>query len=130
MNTQNNQYYTNINDNGNKIDIQLGCRIVGYQFLWDFNDNKYYKTYAELRRFVLEKTIYDSNSEKLTGVEFFNMATHWESDKELSWPDGYRMLDGLNVKKIAKVYIDCNYTQYLRSEIICDSDDDCLQFTK
>jgi hypothetical protein len=67
MNTQN---------NGIEIDIQIGCRIVGYQFLWDFNNNKYYKKYAELRRFVLEKTIYDSNSEKLTGVEFFNMATH------------------------------------------------------
>ena len=54
-------------------EIHLGKRSYGWQFLWNFNNGKYYaKTLASIKEFLKDKTIYDEYDNIYTLDQFFN----------------------------------------------------------
>ena len=68
-----------------KTSIHLGKRSMGWKFLWDFNEDKYYKNKEELFQFIRSGRVVDEYGEEMDVEEFIDMALEWNQ------PDG---LDG------------------------------------
>jgi len=66
-----------------KTSIHLGKRSMGWKFLWDFNENKYYSNKEELFQFIKSGRVVDEYGEEMNGDEFIKMALEWNQ------PDGY-----------------------------------------
>lgn len=56
---------------------------MGWKFLWDFNENKYYSNKEELFEFIKSGRVVDEYGEEMNGDEFIKMALEWNQ------PDGY-----------------------------------------
>lgn len=98
-----------------EANIHLGKRSGGWQFLWNFHNDKYYSSREELISFVKSGRVVNEYGEELTPDEFLDMAFSWcpdgiVADKEYfdknerynSWmknPADYydRVVDGLRV---------------------------------
>ena len=57
--------------------IHLGKRNAGWKFLWNFNDNKYYKTGEELFKFIRSGRVVNEYGEEINQEEFIEMALNW-----------------------------------------------------
>ncbi len=57
--------------------IHLGKRSSGWKFLWNFNDNKYYKTGEELFKFIRSGRVVNEYGEEINQEEFIEMALNW-----------------------------------------------------
>ena len=63
--------------------IHLGKMSMGWKFLWDFNENKYYSNKEELFKFIKSGRVVDEYGDEMDGDEFIKMALEWNQ------PDGY-----------------------------------------
>jgi hypothetical protein len=57
--------------------VHLGKRSSGWKFCWNFNNNKYYSSKAELIAFVLSRRIVNEYREEQDPQEFLDMAFDW-----------------------------------------------------
>ena len=81
-----NDKWTNLNPWEEFIDgvnVHLGKRSGGWKFLWNWNEEEYYKTKAELFEFIRSGKIVNEYGEQLDPEEFIQMATEWGQ------PDGW-----------------------------------------
>jgi hypothetical protein len=62
--------------------VHLGKASVGWRFLWNFHDCKYYHDKASLIEFIQAGTIIDEYGRVYTTKEFIDMTTSW-------YPDGH-----------------------------------------
>ena len=67
--------------------VHLGKRSSGWKFLWNFNNNKYYKDKESLMDFINSGRVVNEYSEELSHEEFINMALEWGQ------PDGWDLED-------------------------------------
>ena len=93
--------------------VHIGKRSMGWKFLWNFNDNKYYSNKEELLDFIRSRRVVDEYGRELKPDECIEMALDWGKDdgmvadeeymrKHQSWmsnPSDYvdREVDGLRV---------------------------------
>jgi hypothetical protein len=92
--------------------VHLGKRSGGWQFCWNFHDNKYYSTKEELFAFIRSGRVVNEYGEELDPDEFIKMAIEWypnglihneayekEHDRGFFWGPKYwdREVDGLRV---------------------------------
>lgn len=89
-------------------EIHLGKRSAGWQFLWDFNNWKYYKDNLDsIKEFLKDKIIYNEYGEQFTIDEFFNKEIDYclyKKDNLLNGSEGeyanqYHYNDGLRFSK-------------------------------
>lgn len=64
------------------ISVHLGKRSVGWKFLWNFNDNKFYTNKEELLDFIRKGRVVDEYGEQIEVEDFIEMSLNW------SQPDG------------------------------------------
>ncbi len=90
--------------------IHLGKRSMGWKFLWNFNDNKFYTNKEELFNFIKRGRIINEYGEELTPDEFIEMSTTWCVDGydtqtyyEENPPNGRSWF---NVENYHDIYID------------------------
>jgi hypothetical protein len=57
--------------------IHLGKRSMGWKFLWNFHDKKYYKDKEELFSFIRSGRIIDEYGEEIDQEEFIKMSVDW-----------------------------------------------------
>jgi hypothetical protein len=62
--------------------VHLGKASVGWRFVWNFHDRKYYHDRTSLIEFIQAGTIIDEYGRIYTAKEFINMAMSW-------YPDGH-----------------------------------------
>jgi hypothetical protein len=60
--------------------IHLGKRSSGWKFLWNFNNDKYYKDKESLLEFMRSGRIVNEYSEELDVEEFIEMSLSWGED--------------------------------------------------
>ena len=60
--------------------IHLGKRSGGWQFCWNFNDNKFYSNREELLKYILSGRVIDEYGTEQPVEEFIEMALNWCSD--------------------------------------------------
>jgi hypothetical protein len=60
--------------------IHLGKRSWGWQFCWNFNDNKFYSNKEELLAFIRSGRIVDEYGKEEPVEEFIKMALNWCPD--------------------------------------------------
>lgn len=65
------------------VNVHLGKRSGGWKFLWNWNDEKYYKTKDDLLKFIRSGKIVNEYGEQLDPEEFIQMALEWGQ------PDGW-----------------------------------------
>lgn len=63
--------------------IHLGKRSMGWKFLWNFNNNRYYSNKEELLAFIRSGRVVDEYGEIVPNEEFITEALEWGQ------PDGY-----------------------------------------
>jgi hypothetical protein len=93
--------------------IHLGKRSSGWKFLWNFNDDKYYKNKEELLKFIRSGRIVNEYGEEIEVEEFIEMALNWNgldiieyykqypSRKAYSFGTIEKYVDGLRVSNTA-----------------------------
>ena len=57
--------------------VHLGKRSVGWKFLWNFNNNKYYTNKDELLKFIRGGRVINEYGELQDNEEFIKMALEW-----------------------------------------------------
>jgi len=67
----------------NKTNIHLGKRSSGWQFSWNFNDEKFYTNKEELLEFIRTGRVVDEYGTEIEVEEFIKMALEWGQ------PDGW-----------------------------------------
>jgi hypothetical protein len=60
--------------------VHLGKRSSGWKFLWNFNNDKYYKDKESLLEFIRSGRIVNEYSEELNVEEFIEMSLSWGED--------------------------------------------------
>jgi hypothetical protein len=60
--------------------VHLGKRSSGWKFLWNFNNDKYYKDKESLLEFIRSGRIVNEYSEELDVEEFIEMSLSWGED--------------------------------------------------
>ncbi len=63
--------------------IHLGKRSMGWKFLWNWNDEKFYKTKDDLFKFIRSGRVVNEYGEVINQEEFIRMALDW--GKEDGW---------------------------------------------
>ncbi len=63
--------------------IHLGKRSMGWKFLWNWNDEKFYKTKDDLFKFIRSGRVVNEYGEVINQEEFIQMALDW--GKEDGW---------------------------------------------
>lgn len=63
--------------------IHLGKRSMGWKFLWNWNDEKFYKNKEDLFRFIRSGRVVNEYGEVINQDEFIQMALDW--GKEDGW---------------------------------------------
>lgn len=61
----------------NDTSVHLGKRSMGWKFLWNFHENKYYSNKKELIEFILSGRIVDEYGTEHKPGEFIDMAVEW-----------------------------------------------------
>ena len=64
----------------NGIKVHLGKRSVGWKFLWNWNNEKYYQTKEELFKFIKSGRVVDEYGSQIDCQEFIEMALEWGKD--------------------------------------------------
>ena len=93
------------------VKVHLGKRSVGWKFLWNFNEDKFFKDKESLLEFIKSGRILDEYGDELSQDEFIEMSFSWgqedgfdsesyyleypESRNSLSKPERY--VDGLRI---------------------------------
>ena len=67
------------------LKVHLGKRSVGWKFLWNWNDSKFYSTKDELVKFVMSGRVVDEYGQQIPSEEFLEMAFEW--GQEDGWDD-------------------------------------------
>lgn len=89
-------YYLHFTDkSGVKQMLHLGKTSCGWQFLWNFHNNKYYSNSAELTVFVQQGKIESEYEEMFTCESFLSMALQ----KIGLMCEDERVVDGLQVSR-------------------------------
>jgi hypothetical protein len=81
-------YHVTIKTPTGDVTIHLGKRSCGSRFLWNFNSDKYYKTYDELTMLVKLNMVHDEYGTEMTGYNFLKMALTFGCKKELVTHEG------------------------------------------
>ena len=93
------------------VKVHLGKRSMGWKFLWNFNEDKFFKDKESLLEFIKSGRILDEYGDELSQYEFIEMSFSWgqedgfdsesyyleypESRNSLSKPERY--VDGLRI---------------------------------
>ena len=106
------------------VKVHVGKRSSGWKFLWNFNDNRFYKNKAELIDFIRSGRIVNEYGEELPVDEFITMALSW------GVPDGL-VHDEQYEKKMLKKYPNyyCHGPKYWDLEIDGLRVSTCTQFS-
>lgn len=56
---------------GRHDEIHLGKSSMGWQFIFQYNGGKYYKTIKEMRRWLVGKQIFDENDDEILNKDFW-----------------------------------------------------------
>lgn len=67
-----------------EIKVHLGKRSSGWQFCWNFNDNRHYHNRKTLLDFIRKGRVVDEYGKEISVDEFITMAFEWGQ------PDGWR----------------------------------------
>lgn len=65
------------------IKIHLGKQSMGWKFIWNFNNNRYYSNKEELLAFIRSGRVVDEYGDLIDNEEFIKDALEWGQ------PDGY-----------------------------------------
>lgn len=60
--------------------VHLGKRSSGWKFLWNWNNEKFYKTKEELFKFIKSGRVVNEYGEQIDCQEFIEMALEWGKD--------------------------------------------------
>ena len=87
--------------------IHLGKRSIGWKFLWNWNDSKYYKTKEELFKFIKSGRVVDEYGELMDQEEFIQMALSWGQE------DGWDIETYHKENPERNVWGHCKHEEYL-----------------
>jgi hypothetical protein len=93
------------------VKVHLGKRSMGWKFLWNFNDNKYFKDKESLLKFIRSGRIVDEYGNEMNQEKFIDMALSWGKEdgydsetycleypeRRTSWSKPERYVDGLRI---------------------------------
>jgi hypothetical protein len=65
------------------IEIHLGKKSMGWKFLWNFHDKRYYSDKEELLVFIRSGRVVDEYGEEIDAEEFIQMALDWNQPNGL-----------------------------------------------
>ena len=71
------------------VKVHVGKRSGGWKFLWNFNDNRFYKNKQELLDFIRSGRIVNEYGEELPVDEFITMALSWGQPDGLVYNEAY-----------------------------------------
>ena len=93
------------------VKVHLGKRSMGWKFLWNFNDDKYFKDKESLFKFIRSGRIVDEYGNEMNQEKFIDMALGWGKEdgydsesycleypeRRTSWSKPERYVDGLRI---------------------------------
>ena len=93
------------------VKVHLGKRSMGWKFLWNFNDNKYFKDKESLLKFIRSGRIVDEYGNEMNQEKFIDIALSWGKEdgydsetycleypeRRTSWSKPERYVDGLRI---------------------------------
>jgi hypothetical protein len=93
------------------VKVHLGKRSMGWKFLWNFNDDKYFKDKESLFKFIRSGRIIDEYGNEMSQEKFIVMALSWGKEdgydiesyyleypeRRTSWSKPERYVDGLRI---------------------------------
>ena len=93
------------------VKVHLGKRSMGWKFLWNFNDGKYFKDKESLFKFIRSGRIVDEYGNEMNQEKFIDMALGWGKEdgydnesycleypeRRTSWSKPERYVDGLRI---------------------------------
>lgn len=77
--------------------VHIGKRSNGWKFLWNWNNEKYYKTKDELFKFIRTGRIIDEYGNQLSTSQFIEMALEWGKDDGWDLESYYEKYPELNL---------------------------------
>jgi hypothetical protein len=93
------------------VKVHLGKRSMGWKFLWNFNEDKFFKDKESLLEFIKSGRILDEYGDELSQDEFIEMSFSWGQEDGFdsesyyleypesrnSWSKPERYVDGLRI---------------------------------
>jgi len=93
------------------VKVHLGKRSMGWKFLWNFNEDKYFKDKESLLEFIRSGRIVDEYGDEINQEKFIDMALDWGKEdgydiesyyleypeRRNSWSRPERYVDGLRI---------------------------------
>jgi len=93
------------------VKVHLGKRSMGWKFLWNFNDDKYFKDKESLFKFIRSGRIVDEYGNEMNQEKFIDMALSWGKEdgydiesysleypeRRTYWSKPERCVDGLRI---------------------------------
>jgi hypothetical protein len=93
------------------VKVHLGKRSMGWKFLWNFNEDKFFNDKESLFEFIRSGRIIDEYGNELSQDEFIEMALSWGQEdgfdvesyyleypeRRASWSKPERYVDGLRI---------------------------------
>jgi hypothetical protein len=101
--------------------IHLGKRSGGWRFLWDFNDNQYYKNKEELFDFIRSGRVINEYGEIIDPDEFIQMALKWGFPNGLVYNQEY--VDKMKKENSGYHYTPSSFDKEIDGLIVCSSSD-------
>ena len=94
-----------------ELTVHLGKRSMGWKFLWNFNEDKFFKDKESLLEFIKSGRILDEYGDELSQDEFIEMSFSWGQEDGFdsesyylkypesrnSWSKPERYVDGLRI---------------------------------
>lgn len=71
------------------INVHIGKRSMGWKFVWNFQDNKYFSNKKDLLQFLREGRIIDEYNAEIDTEEFIEMALSWGEPDGLTYDQHY-----------------------------------------
>lgn len=69
-------YYLLINNKR----IHIGKKSIGWKFLWNWNNGKYYNSKKDMMEFIKSGSIIDDSENEYHPNDFLDMAKNWEKE--------------------------------------------------
>lgn len=101
--------------------IHLGKRSGGWRFLWNFNDNQYYKNKEELFDFIRSGRVINEYGEIIDPNEFIQMALKWGFPNGLVYNQEY--VDKMKKENPGYHYTPSRFDKEIDGLIVCSSSD-------